>query len=116
MDAGAAVVLVVHLAWILFVIAGAFLTRWRPWLTALHLLSLTWGIIVELTPLPCPLTLAEWWFERKAGHAAYQGGFLVHYLSAAVYPDLPDWLLTMIGVGICVVNLLVYARRRLTPV
>ncbi len=103
--------LAVHLAWIAFVIAGALWTRGRPWLTAFHLLSLVWGIIVEVTPVDCPLTLLEWWSERKAGFAAYHGGCLIHYLSAVVYPDLPDWLLTALGVGVCLANLIVYARR-----
>ncbi len=107
----AAGVLTVHLAWIAFVIAGALWTRGRRWLTVFHLLSLAWGIIVELAPVDCPLTLLEWWFERNAGFSAYRGGCLIHYLSAMVYPDLPDWLLTVLGVGVCLANLIVYARR-----
>ena len=50
---------ILHLAWILLLIFGAFWTRRRPFWTAVHLLSLVWGIIVEVGPWPCPLTLAE---------------------------------------------------------
>lgn len=115
MEALAAAVPVLHLAWISWAIAGALWTRGRPWLTAFHVLSLTWGIIVEVGPWPCPLTLAEQWLEAKAGtHASthtWAGGFLVHYLEAAIYPDLPSWAVTGFGVAVCAFNLGIYARR-----
>jgi hypothetical protein len=108
----AVLVLAIHLAWIVFVIFGAFFTRGRPFWSAAHILSLLWGIAVEAGPWPCPLTLAETYFEsRAAGTAPYQGGFLLHYLDAIVYPNLPDWMLTAIGVAVCVANLAVYLRR-----
>jgi hypothetical protein len=66
MEALAAAVLVLHLAWIIWAILGALWTRGRPWLTAFHVLSLIWGIIVEVGPWPCPLTLAEQWFEAQS--------------------------------------------------
>jgi hypothetical protein len=111
MEVLAAAVLVLHLTWILWAITGALWTRGRVWLTAFHVLSLIWGIIVELAPVPCPLTLTEQWLEARAGMHTWTGGFLVHYLDAAVYPDLPDWLLTGFGVAVCVFNLGIYARR-----
>ena len=115
MEALAVAVLVLHLAWILWAIAGALWTRGRPWLTAFHVLSLIWGIIVEVGPWPCPLTLAEQWLEARAGmHASahtWAGGFLVHYLEAAIYPDLPAWVVTGFGVAVCAFNLGIYARR-----
>ncbi|MGB7134511.1 MAG: DUF2784 family protein, partial [Acidobacteriaceae bacterium] len=46
----AALVLAIHLTWILFVIFGALVTRGRPWLTGFHLASLVWGIVVEVGP------------------------------------------------------------------
>jgi hypothetical protein len=115
MEALAAAVLVLHLAWIIWAILGALWTRGRPWLTAFHVLSLIWGIIVEVGPWPCPLTLAEQWLEARAGMytpiQTWTGGFLVHYLSATIYPDLPAWLVTGFGVTVCVFNLGIYARR-----
>ena len=104
-------VLVVHLTWIVFVAIGALWTRGRRVLTAIHLLSLVWGIIVEAGPWPCPLTLLEQFFETKAGIDPWRGGFLLHYLDAIVYPDIPAWLLIAFGIGVCVVNLAIYARR-----
>jgi hypothetical protein len=111
MGALAAAVLVIHLAWILWAVVGAVWTRGRPWLTAFHVLSLLWGIIVEVGPWPCPLTLAEQWLEARAGAPTWAGGFLVHYLDAAIYPDLPAWAVTSFGVAVCVFNLGLYIRR-----
>ena len=55
----AVLILMVHLAWLALVIFGAFWTRGRPVCSALHILALLWGIVVEVSPWPCPLTLAD---------------------------------------------------------
>ena len=104
-------VLALHLAWIVWVIAGAYFTRKRPFLAAFHIASLLWGLLVDLGPWPCPLTLAEEFFEGKAGIDPYRGGFLVHYLNSIVYPNLPESVLVAVGVAVCVFNLLVYVQR-----
>ena len=104
-------VLAVHLTWIVFVMVGALFTRGRRLLAGIHLVSLVWGIIVEAGPWPCPLTLLENFLEMKAGVDPYRGGFLLHYLDAVVYPDIPAWLLVALGIGVCAANLGVYARR-----
>lgn len=104
-------ILAIHLAWIVLVIVGAVWTRGRPFLTALHILSLLWGIVVEVSPWPCPLTLAEQHFETLAGEYPYHGSFLLHYLDAIVYPNLPYWVVTAAGVTVCAVNLAVYGWR-----
>ncbi|HEY2003353.1 MAG TPA: DUF2784 domain-containing protein [Acidobacteriaceae bacterium] len=104
-------VLAVHLLWLALVIFGALWTRGRPVWTTLHILALLWGIAVEVSPWPCPLTLAENYFEARAGLAAYQGSFLLHYLDAIVYPTLPGWIVTSAGVAVCAANLGIYARR-----
>jgi hypothetical protein len=111
MAAAAILVLLVHLGWIALVIFGTLWTRGRPVLTALHILSLVWGIVVEAGPWPWPLTLAEQYFETRAGLAAYHGSFLLHNLDALVYPNLPAWLVTVAGVAVCALNLFIYAWR-----
>jgi hypothetical protein len=111
MQALAVVVLVLHLAWIFWAIVGAPWTRGRPGLTAFHVISLIWGIIVEVGPWPCPLTLAEQWLEASAGMHSWAGGFLVHYLDAMIYPNLPAGVITGFGVAVCSFNLAIYMRR-----
>jgi len=110
-DMAASAVLALHLAWILWVIFGALWTRGRRWLTAFHIASLVWGIVVETGPWPCPLTLTEDWFERRAGLAPWHGSFMLHYLNRIVYPDISWRLLTICGGAVCAVNLVIYAWR-----
>lgn len=104
----AVLILAVHLGWLVLVIFGALWTRGRPVWSVLHILALLWGIAVEVSPWPCPLTLAEQYFEAKAGASLYRGGFLIHYLDVIVYPNLPYWLVTSAGVAVCVFNLGIY--------
>jgi hypothetical protein len=101
-------VLVLHALFILWVVFGALLTRSRAVLRWLHIASLVWGILTELLPWPCPLTLLENWLEGKAGVEPYQGGFLLHYLDKLVYPDISATVLTVAGVLVCVLNLATY--------
>jgi hypothetical protein len=104
-------VLFLHALFIVWVIFGALLTRSRPILRWLHIASLIWGILTELLPWPCPLTLLENWFEKKGGVEPYRGGFLLHYMDRLVYPDLSATVLTVAGVIVCAVNLTFYGRQ-----
>jgi hypothetical protein len=107
----AVVVLFLHALFIAWVVFGAFLTRSRPALRWLHIVSLVWGILTELLPWPCPLTLLENWLEGEAGVEPYQGGFLLHYLDKLVYPEFSATVLTAAGVVVCVLNLALYGWR-----
>ena len=104
-------ILFLHALFIAWVIFGAFVTRARPVLRWLHIASLLWGILTELLPWPCPLTLLENWFEVKAGIQPYRGGFLLHYMDKLVYPDISATVLTVAGVFVCVLNLALYGRQ-----
>lgn len=101
-------VLAMHLLFILWVIFGALVARTRPWLRWVHIPCLIWGILVDLLPWPCPLTLLENWLEVRAGVQPYQGGFLLHYLDATVYPNVSPTVLTVAGVAVCGFNLGIY--------
>jgi hypothetical protein len=104
----AVVVLFFHALFILWVIFGALLTPSRPILRGLHIVSLGWGILTELLPWTCPLTLLENWLEGQAGVQPYQGGFLLHYLDKLVYPNISSSTLTVAGVTVCGLNLAFY--------
>ena len=107
----ATLVLFVHALFIVWVVFGALLTRSRPVLRWLHIVSLVWGILTELLPWRCPLTLLENWLEGKAGVEPYQGGFLLYYLDKLVYPDISATILAVAGVIICALNLAFYGRQ-----
>src|SRR5579872_1427809 len=81
------------------------------WLRWAHILSLLYGIAIETGPWPCPLTLAENYFLQRAGIAPYREPFLVHYLEAVVYPDVPPVLLTWCAVAVCGFIVGIYVRR-----
>lgn len=104
-------VLFLHALFIVWVVFGALVTRSRPMLRCLHIGSLIWGILTELLPWPCPLTVLENWAEAKAGVQPYQGGFLLHYLDKLVYPGISATVLTFAGVLVCVLNLALYGRQ-----
>jgi Protein of Unknown function (DUF2784) len=113
MELVAVLIVAVHLTWIVLVVFGAFWTRGRPVWSVLHVLSLLWGIVAEVGPWPCPLTLAEAHFERgtAAGTELARSGFLLHMLNGIVYPNVPVWMLVSFGVGVCAVNLVIYGWR-----
>lgn len=104
-------ILFVHAIFIAWVVFGSLFTRSRPILLWLHIVSLMWGILTELLPWPCPLTLLENWLEERAGVAPYQGGFLLHYMDKLVYPDVSATMLTVAGVMVCSFNLTLYAKQ-----
>jgi len=107
----AILVLFLHALFILWVVFGALVTRSRPVLRWLHIASLVWGVLTELLPWPCPLTVLENWLEAKAGAQPYQGGFLLHSLDKLVYPDISATILRVAGAIICALNLAFYGRQ-----
>lgn len=103
--------LLLHLLWLAWVALGWLLTRRRPLLRWLHIASLIYGILIEIFRWPCPLTLLEVEFARRAGRTAYREPFLVHYLEKIIYPDLPEAVVTAGAVAVCAGILLIYAWR-----
>jgi hypothetical protein len=83
---GADAVLVLHLAFIVFVTLGALLVLWRPRVAWLHLPAVAWAIWISATHGICPLTPLEVSLRRAAGQAGYAGDFVDHYLTAIIYP------------------------------
>lgn len=107
-----------HLAFVIFVLAGALLVAVWPRLAWLHLPAVGWGILVEVNGWLCPLTPWEQALRRHGGAAPYAGGFVEHYIVPILYPSgltVPvQW--TLAGV-VVVCNAMLYAwlwrRRRL---
>ena len=79
---------------------------------ALHIATLVYGVIVEIFGFSCSLRALEEWLAVHGNLPAYRGGpFLLHYLDAVVYPDIPPNLLIAGAVAVCILNLWIYARR-----
>ena len=90
-------VLVLHLAFILFAVAGALLVVWRRRIAWLHLPALAWAAWIVASHGICPLTPLENSLRDKAGQAGYEGGFIDHYLMPLIYPPgltpaMQNWL------------------------
>ena len=105
-----------HLAFIVFVIAGGFLTwRW-PHVVWAHIPCAVWGATVEFTGWICPLTPWEIALRRQAGQAGYDGGFIEHYLIPIIYPaGLTPTIQIGLGILVVTINVIAYAvylRRR----
>ena len=79
-------VLVVHLAFVLFVALGAALVLRWPRLAWVHVPVVLYGAAIEFIGFTCPLTPLEVWLRRRGGEAGYSGGFIEHYVTAAIYP------------------------------
>jgi hypothetical protein len=109
-------VLLLHLAFIVFVIFGALLVaRWRG-LLPVHLAALAWGVGIELLGAICPLTYVENAMRLRAGLAGYGGGFIEHYLLPLVYPgDMTRTIQYAMAAGVLFFNAGIYwwvLRRR----
>lgn len=105
----AAVVVVAHLAFLVFVTLGALLAlRWKraPWL---HVPALLWGSWIELTGGLCPLTPLENRLRQAAGESGYAGGFIEHYLLPIIYPaGLTHETQIALGVALILGNVALY--------
>lgn len=102
-------IVIVHLAFIVFVLLGGLLAlRWR-FAALLHLPAAFWGALIEFTGGICPLTPLEQRLRQAAGETGYGGGFVEHYVIPVIYPH---WLTrpTQLALGLFViaVNLAVY--------
>jgi hypothetical protein len=104
-------VVVFHLAFIAFVLAGGVLViTWRRRVAWVHLPAAAWGAYAELTSTICPLTPLENALRRRAGQSGYAGGFVENYLIPIVYPaGLTPNVQVVIGAIVVVVNVAIYA-------
>ena len=107
----------VHFAFLLFIVGGGFLARRYRWITVPHLLAAAWGVYVEVMPgIVCPLTYWENDFASRAGSAGYSGTFIDHYLLPILYPDgLTRAMQWGLGLVLVVLTIAVYAWPRRVP-
>jgi len=111
------VVLILHAAFVAFVVFGALLVaRWAK-LIWVHLFAVAWGVLVELAGIICALTPLEVRWRRLGGEAGYAGGFIDHYVTALLYPTgLTRNIQIGLGLAALLLNVLIYAwlfaRRR----
>jgi hypothetical protein len=102
-------IVVVHAAFVAFVVFGGFLSwRW-PRIALLHVPAAVWGALIEFTGWICPLTPLENAFRQQAGQAGYTGGFIEHYVLPVMYPNgLTRAAQIVLGVAVVAVNVVAY--------
>ena len=102
-------VLIIHLAFVFFVLCGGLLVlRWR-WIAWLHLPAAAWGAVVEFRGWVCPLTPIENWLREQGGEAGYEDDFTTRYLLPILYPgDLTRGIQLLLGTVVVVLNAAVY--------
>lgn len=114
-------VLMLHLAFIAFVVGGALVVRRWPRLAWLHLPALAWGAYAVIAGAICPLTPLENALRAAGGGSAYTPSFIEHYLLPIVYPDAVQGdagrvLQVALGLGVVTLNAVLYGliamRRR----
>lgn len=104
-------VVMLHFAFILFVVLGGFLVLWRPRLAWLHLPMAAWGALIEFAGWICPLTPLEKRLLALGGDEAYSGGFINHYVVPLIYPEgLTRELQWLLGSLVLAINAAVYLR------
>lgn len=117
-------VVLLHVLFVVFVVAGGLLAlRWR-WIPFLHLPAAAWGALIEFTHGVCPLTPLEQHLRRLAAEPGYTGGFIEHYVVRILYPPgLTAEMQVVLGTAVLLVNAAAYSlvlrswrrRRRTEP-
>ena len=108
-EIAANLVLIVHFAFILFVVFGAFLFFVSTKIMFIHFPALIWGSYIMFTHSACPLTHLENWLLHKANLATYSEGFIQHYIMPIVYPvNLTNDLQMYLVAILIILNTLVY--------
>ena len=103
-------VVLLHLVFIVFALAGGVLVLFRGYIAWLHLPAVAWAAYAEFTATICPLTPLENSLRKQAGQEGYDGGFVEHYLIPLIYPAaLTPRLQMLIGAIVVAVNVAVYA-------
>ena len=112
-------VVLLHLAFVVFVMCGGLLVLWRRWAAAVHLPAAAWGVFIEFSGRICPLTPLENRLRSLGGGAAYSGDFVERYLVPVLYPpDLRRDVQVALGLFALTVNAAIYLyawRRARTP-
>ena len=104
-------VMLLHLAFIVFVVAGALLLLRWPGLAWIHLPAAVWGAYAVLSGAICPLTPLENHLRAMAGEQGYEGGYIEHYLFPLIYPPgLTRAVQVLLGAGVLALNVWLYTR------
>lgn len=105
----ARIVMVVHLAFVVFVVLGGLLALRWPRAALFHVPCAVWGVVVEVAGIVCPLTPLENHLRLRAGLGAYHTDFVIRLIDAVIYPvGLTRGIQVFLGALVVAGNALVY--------
>ncbi len=98
-------ILILHTAFIAFVVIGLLLIllggalTWR-WVRhrlfrIVHLIAIGIVVVQSWLGLVCPLTIWEMSLREKAGQVTYSESFIAHWLHEIIYFQAPEWVFTL---------------------
>ncbi len=119
-------ILVVHFAFVLFVVGGLAMIwigaaagwRWvrNPWFRGLHLAAIAIVTAEALLGIMCPLTV---WEDALRG-ARPETSFMARWVHSVLFYDFPEWMFTtayvLFALAVAVTFWLVPVGRRRSPV
>jgi hypothetical protein len=110
-----------HLAFVLFVMLGGIFVAYRPIVAWVHVPAAVWGAWVEFAGWVCPLTPLENWLRQQGGGAVYTSAFVERYVMPALYPtalsrELQWWLGGLVLLVNAAIYLFILRRRIARPV
>ena len=102
-------VVLLHLAFVLFVVFGGLLVLRRRRIAWLHVPAFVWGAAIEFGGWICPLTPLENRLREMGGAGGYAGGFVERYLVPILYPgELTREIQIALGIAVLLINLAIY--------
>ena len=105
------ITLIIHLGWILFLIAGAYWGRKSLLVMAVHGLGLAASIVMQVFGWYCPLTHLEFWLRQHHDPGiAFPGSFISYYAERLIYLNIPPWLIFAGTLVLVLVNGLIYGK------
>jgi hypothetical protein len=108
------VVLLVHFAFVLFVVGGfaaiwaGALLRWTWvrafWFRVTHVAAISFVAAESLIGVMCPLTI---WEDALRGRGS-ESGFIARWVHTVLFYNLPEWIFTVLYVGFAALVLVTY--------
>lgn len=112
-QAAAYFVVVVHLAFLAYLVVGGFLALRRFALIWPSVVATSYAVWVTLADRACPLTTLEKWLWEAAGRESYEGSFISYYLNGVLYPAQYEMVVFLLSLGVVLSSYaLVLTRRR----
>jgi len=102
-------VVLVHLAFVLFAVLGGLLVFRRKRYAWIHVPTVAWASLISFAGWVCPLTPLENWLRETGGAIAYRSGFIEHYILPLLYPAvLTRRVQVILGLLLLGLNLCIY--------